>query len=235
MIKVAVLDDSEEDRTQLDRYLQRFQEEQGIQMQVKTYGNSLEFLEANRGGYHVVLLDVEMPGMDGIEVAREIRRTDEITGIIFITNMAQYAIQGYEVNAIDFMVKPVQYYNFAEKMKKAVGYARKRQGKYILLNGEDGIMRILDSDIYYLEKDKNYLVYHTGRGNFRERGTMQSAKEKLGTAHFAECTSGCLVNLAYVEKVGKDSIGLGFGELPLSRRMRREFLQSFMEYAGGGY
>lgn len=234
MVRVAFLDDSKEDRELLAGYLERFQKEQNMPMKLSSFGSSLDFLEEYSGGYDVILLDVEMPGMDGMEVAKEIRRLDEMTGIIFITNMAQYAIRGYEVNAIDFIVKPVQYFNFAEKFRKALDFAGKRREREILLNDEDGIVKISVSDVYYLEKNKNYLIYHTNKGEFRERGTMHMAKEKLGDQSFAECTSGCLVNLRHVERVGKDTIVVKGGELPISRRMRRDFMQSFMKYAGGG-
>lgn len=234
-MRVAVVDDNENDRELLMKYLRQFQKEYGMKMQIKPYSSSLDFLEEYGGGYDVILLDIEMPGIDGMETAKEIRKIDEVTAIIFITNMAQFAIHGYEVNAVDFMVKPVPYFNFAEKFKKAVNFAGREQGKNILLNSDEGIIRVTMADIYYLEKDKNknYLVYYTRKGRFRERNTILSAKAKLGNQPFAECTSGCLVNLKYVERVGKDSVVLENATLPVSRRMRKEFLDSFMKYVGG--
>lgn len=235
IVRVALVDDNENDRKLLIDYLQQFQKEQEVRMQITSYNSSLDFLEEYGDGYDVILLDIEMPGLDGMETAKEIRRIDEMAAIIFITNMAQFAIRGYEVNAIDFMVKPVPYFNFVEKFKKAVNLARREQGKNILLNSDEGLIRIAITDIYYLEKDKNknYLVYYTKKGTFRERNTILSAKARLGNQPFAECTSGCLVNLKFVERVGKDSVTLENGTLPVSRRMRKEFLNSFMKYAGG--
>lgn len=234
-MRVALVDDNENDRKRILDYLQQFEKEQEVKMQITLYNSSLNFLEEYDGGYDVILLDIEMPGMDGMETAKEIRRIDEMAAIIFITNMAQYAIRGYEVNAIDFMVKPVPYFNFAEKFRKALRFAEREQGKNILLNNDEGIVKIAVSDIYYLEKDKNknYLVYYTRKGTFRERNTILSAKAKLGNQQFAECASGCLVNLKYVERVGKDSVELENGTLPVSRRMRKDFLNSFMKYVGG--
>lgn len=234
MMRVAILDDSEEDCNRLTEYLQRIQQEQNMTLQVSVYSSGMDFLEEYGEGYDFVFLDIEMPGLDGMQVASEIRTMDDMVGIIFITNMAQYAIRGYEVNAIDFMVKPVQYYNFVEKFQRAVSFASKRQEHDIILNDEEGIVRMSVSDIYYLEKDKNYLIYHTHRGKFMERGTIATAKKKLDSPSFVECISGCLVNLRYVEKIGKDNILVQKVELPLSRRMRKEFVNQFMEYVGGG-
>ena len=120
MIRVALLDDNQEDRKILMEYLRRFRIEENIQIEIASYDSGLEFLESYGGGYDVIFLDIEMPGLDGLEVSKEIRQMDEMAGIIFITNMAQYAICGYEVNAIDFMLKPVKYPNFSEKFKKAL-------------------------------------------------------------------------------------------------------------------
>lgn len=99
MLRVALLDDNTDDITLLQNYLRRYQEKNQIRMQVTSYVSSLEFMEEYDASYDVIFLDVEMPGMDGMQVAREIRKKDETAGIIFITNMAQYAIRGYEVNA----------------------------------------------------------------------------------------------------------------------------------------
>lgn len=235
MLRIALVDDNPEDIARTRGYLERYQDEKQVRMQVSSFLSSLDFIEeyGKGDGYDVIFLDVEMPGMDGMETAREVRGMDEAAGIIFITNMAQYAIRGYEVNAIDFMVKPIGYYNFSDKLEKAAGYARRRAGRELLLRVEDGIRRLPASDVWYVEKDKNYLVYHTAKGEFRVRGTMQEAREKLGECSFAECTAGCLANLQYVERIGRDTVLLNQAELPVSRRLKRDFVQAFVDYVGG--
>lgn len=233
-MRAAIVDDDVKDRERLYEFLQRYQKETGTQIRAELFPGSLEFLERFRADFDIIFLDIEMPGMDGLETAHEVRRTDEAAGIIFITNMAQYAIRGYEVNAIDFMVKPVNYYNFADKLKRAIDFSARRARMDIVLKREDEIVRMPVSDLIYAEKDGNNLVYHTRSGEFRERGTMQGLKAKLSSAPFSECISGCLVNLAHVEKLGKDTVLVDGQELPVSRRMKKEFVRSFMDYVGGG-
>lgn len=101
MLKVGVVDDDREENARLKGYLQRFQEEEKEEFLIKTYDSGVDFLEEYKSNYDVIFLDIEMPGVDGMEVAHEIRNLDRSVGIIFVTNMAQYAIRGYEVNAID--------------------------------------------------------------------------------------------------------------------------------------
>ena len=109
-LRVAIVDDLTEDSQRLADYLEQFQREHNMEIKMDVYNASFEFLEKYHGNYDVIFLDIEMPGSDGLEVAREIRTKDEAVGIIFVTGMAKYAVEGYAVHAIDFIVKPVGYY-----------------------------------------------------------------------------------------------------------------------------
>lgn len=233
-MKVAVVDDIPRDAQLLVQYLNRFQAEQDISMQIDPFYASIDFLEEYDGTFDIVFLDIEMPGTDGLTAAREIRSRDDAVAIIFITNMAQYAIHGYEVNAVDFMIKPVGYFNFAQKLAKAIRFLRRRSQHTVLLVGEDGVIRLSASDVWYVEKDRDNLVYHTRQGVFRKRGTMKAEKELLQGLPFEECTVGCLVNLEAVQRIGREHVYLKEGQLPLSRRMKKDFTQSYIDFAGGG-
>lgn len=105
-------------------------------------------------------------------------------GIIFVTNMAQYAIRGYEVNAIDFIAKPVQYYVFTDKLKKAIRFSQMNTEKEIVIDTGDMVVKLRSSRITYIEKDKNYLIYHTADEAFRIRGTLADAEKVLNPEGF---------------------------------------------------
>ncbi len=234
-MKAVVLDDMPADAARITGYLKRYQSENNVPIQISVFHSSIEFLEQFDGSYDVIFLDIEMPGCNGLEVAHEIRARDAAVGLIFITNMAQYAIRGYEVNAIDFMLKPVSYYNFSQKLEKAIRFVRSRSSRDFILANEDGISRIEGNEILYVEKSKDYLIYHTTQGTFRQRGTAKALKEQLQGLPFAECTAGCLVNLDWVSRVGKESVYLKQEQLPLSRRMKKTFTQCYIDYIGGGF
>lgn len=235
-MKIAVVDDSVEDAQRIVKYLEQFQAEHNQILQIKVFYASFDFLEEYHGDYDVVFLDIEMPGSNGLDVAREIRSRDASVGIVFVTSMAQYAINGYEVNAIDFIVKPVKYYSFSVKLEKAFRFVKSRNQQDILLRSKEGIVRLPASEIIYIEKERDNLVFHTGQEVFVERGSIKVVKEKLESLPFAESTSGCLLNLAYVRRIGKDTVTLEPGiELPLSRRLKRQFSQEYICYMGGGF
>ena len=232
-MRIALVDDTKEDINLLAGYLERYQEEKKRKIEVHTFLSSIEFLEQYQNNFDIIFLDIEMPGTNGIEVAKEIRQKDSTVAILFVTNMIQYAICGYEVNAIDFMVKPVEYFNFTVKLEKAMGSVKRYESQSVLIGAGDELRRMKVSDIYYIEKDTNHLVYHTITGILRERGTMVELKERLAGMPFGECTAGSMVNFEHIELIHKDCIQVGEDTIPLSRRMKKTFIQEYLQYMGG--
>lgn len=232
-MKIAIVDDSRKDAERLKGYVEQFCAEQEEPVQIFVYRDGLDFLDEMKKNFDIVFMDVEMPHLDGIKTAKRMRETDESTVLVFITNMAQYAIHGYEVNAIEYMVKPVGYYNFADKMTKALRFVRRDKERILLLKSDDMVAKIPLSEVYYLEKEKNYIVFHTRKEIYRERGSMAEMEEKLQGAGFAKCCSGCLVNLKYVSKMSKDMVFVHGEGISLSRSQRKEFVSAFTEFLGG--
>lgn len=232
-MKIAVVDDSPRDLQLIKGYVERYFKENGGDYQVRTFENGLDFLDEEKLSFDIVFMDVEMPHLNGIETARNFRKRDKMAVLVFITNMAQYAIHGYEVDAIEYMVKPVEYYNFSDKMEKALRFVKRDQEKTLLLHGQEVTARIPVSGIYYMEKERNYILFHTKEGDFRERGSMGEMEEKLAGSGFSRCITGCLVNLRYISKMSKDAVWVGDRCLPISRSQRKQFAKDFADFLGG--
>ena len=131
MIRVAIVEDEAAVRDQLMGYVQRYMRQYDAQIEVTMFTDGVEILEGYRPVYDIIFLDVEMQHLDGMETASRIRALDSDVLLIFITNMAQYAIKGYAVGALDYVLKPVPYFAFSQQLQKAAGQLARRARRYL--------------------------------------------------------------------------------------------------------
>lgn len=233
MLEVVITEDDVVFREQIKEYIIHYQKEKNIAIHITEYSDGAELLENYTNRYEIILLDIDMPNVNGMDAARKIRERDEDVVLVFITNLSQFAVKGYEVEALDFVVKPITYENFSMKMDRARKRVKNIQKKEILLSAADGIKKIAVKDIYYIEGQNRNLYYHTKEGVFCVKGTMYTAEKEMAEYHFVKCNHWYMVNLEYVQAIGKESIKVQGEELAISRRKRSEFLKSLAEYVGG--
>ena len=179
MYHIAIVEDEEEFRGQLQEYLRQYEKENQLSFQISVFEDGTEILENYKNEYDMILLDIQMPKLNGMDAAEFIREKDEDVVIMFITNMAQYAIRGYSVGALDFIMKPITYYTFAMKMTRAIKRVEKKAQKHLVLNLPDGIKTLEIKQIYYVEVQNRMLYYHTASEVVVVRGTLQGAEELL--------------------------------------------------------
>lgn len=235
MYRIALVDDEKIFTDQIEEYIRQYQAENPAEFHVSVFHSSTEFIAGFKKEYDLILLDVEMPELNGMELAHKIRETDEQVVLMFITNMAQYAIHGYSVGALDFVTKPINYYTFAMKLTRALKRVPKKESTSVLLTMADGVKRIDIKQIYYLEVQNRLLHYHTEEGEFVVRGSLQAAEERLSGHPFEKCNHWYLVNLMHVKEVRKNIVVVGSHELEISRRNKTSFLKALTDYMGGNY
>ena len=233
MIRVAIVEDEAEIREQLMGYVQRYTRQYGTVFEVKTFADGLEILEDYRPVYDLILLDIEMKHLDGMETARRILELDPEVMLVFITNMAQYAIKGYAVGALDYVLKPVPYFAFSQQLQKVEEQLRRRTRHYLAVPVEGGLRRLDTSRIYYIESEGHRVHFYTEEGDFAAPGALKTLEEKLADRPFARCNSGYLVNLAQVQAVQQNTVEVGPYELQVSRPKRKSFLAALTDYIGG--
>lgn len=234
MLKIAVVEDQTEVRESLCQFIRQYAGEQGLQAEVEPFADGAVIAERYQPGYDIIFLDVEMPRLGGFGAAERIRAVDPDVVLVFVTNMAQYAIKGYEVDALDYVLKPVSYGAFCTKLSRAVQRVERRRGGQVVLQLAGGGMQVLSTnDIYYLETRDRLLWYHTAKGEFSVRASLASAEKQLAQYHFSRCNQCYLVNLQYVKAVENDFVHVNTDRLEISRRQRAAFLTAVASYIGG--
>ena len=233
MYRVAIVEDDKNFRDQLQEYLKAYGEENQIVFQISEFADGIQVLEEYKKEYDLILLDIEMPVMNGMDAAEKIREIDEDVVLMFITNMAQYAIRGYSVGALDFIMKPITYYTFSMKMTRALKRVKPKEEANLILNTSDGLKSLETKQIYYVEVQNRMLHYHTDEGEIIVRGTLQGAEELLQQYSFAKCNHWYIVNLAHVKEVAKNVAVVGPYEVEISRRNKTSFLKALTEFMGG--
>ena len=132
------------------------------------------------------------------------------------------------------MLKPVNYYQFCTKLSRAIQRVQRRRGGQVVLQLAGGGIQLLDTaDIYYLETRSRMLYYHTSKGEFAARASLQSAEKQLAEYHFVRCNQCYLVNLAYVKGIENDFALVKNDRLEISRRQHTAFLTAVASYMGG--
>ena len=233
MVRIAILEDEAPVREDLAGYLRRYTRQYGTKFEVSLFADGDEILEDYRPNWDIILLDVEMPRLDGMTTAERIRKLDSEVILIFITNMAQYAIRGYAVDAMDYILKPVPYFAFSQQLQKAIRRLEKRAKAYLTVPVEGGFRRVDLSGVYYLESAGHKVRLYTEEGEWTAPGSLRQYEETLADKQFARCNSGYLVNLAQVRGMQDGMVLVGPHSLQISRPRRKAFVEALTDYVGG--
>ena len=208
MFNIAIVEDDESATALLEQNLRSYGEEKGEQFNIFKFGGTVSFLANYPGNYDIVFMDIELPDLNGMTAARKLREIDKNVVLIFVTNLAQFAVRG----------------------KVVCG----KSGVKLLVSVDDAMMTIMSSDIKYLEIMSHNIIFHTVHGDYRSYGTLKKIEKQLTDAHFMRCNSCYLVNLRYVTSVKGFSVYVGDNCLHISHPRKQAFLRALNNYYGGG-
>lgn len=235
-MNIKIVEDEIKQQELLESFLRKALTEKNIPYTLEFFHDGESFLEKYQKPTSIVFMDIQLDGkIDGMEVSRRLRRIDEDVILIFVTNMAQFAVQGYEVDATDFIVKPINFYSFNMKLEKALRIlARRTPTKQILFKIENKDVSLSSSDILYIEVVNHDLYLYTLNDKFHIHSSMKKAMHELDGLPFSRCHVSYLVNLSCVKSITKNEVILSNGtSLLMSRSRRKEFLADYSAFLGG--
>lgn len=233
MIRIAVVEDNEQERTLLTDDLKRYEQENGQHFQITTFRDGLDLVENYSGIYQLIFLDIQMQWMDGMRTAREIRKKDADTVIIFVTNLPQFAADGYDVDARAFLIKPVSYHVLSRQLDKFCSGLEQEETEFLLLSNSREMQRISLRSIYYIETDGHFIDIHTSHTTIHVHIPLRSVEEKLDPHRFVRCNSGTIVNLEHVENIKGHDVVVAGVTLQVSRSSKKPLMDALADYLGG--
>lgn len=232
-LDIAIVEDDDGYARTLEQYLVRFGEENQKALKVKRYKEAVSLLTNYRSEYDIILMDIDLPMMNGMDASKKIRKTDDSVCIVFITNLAQMACEGYEVDAVDFVVKPVSYADFSMKFKRAVAKAERNAEREYRVPVAGGIHRLIPKDIFYVEVRAHNIIYHCESGKIESRDTLAAVEARLKPCGFLRCNKCYLVNPRHILSVNGLKICVGNEEIYMSQSRRKEFMGELALWQSG--
>ena len=232
--QVAVVEDELSEVERMKDYFLRFGQQQGAEFLLEFFSSGEDFLVNYKPIYDIVLMDICLPNINGMDTAFRMRKIDQAVTLIFMTNMAQYAVKGYEVNAFDYILKPVSYAGFSLKLQRTLNQLSFKQEEELLITHDDICHRIASSQIKYVEISGHDMVIHTTKEDISAYGNLKRLEAKLNPKRFVRCNSCYLVNLSFVRSVQGQSVLIGDASLQISLPRRKQFIQALNSYLGEG-
>lgn len=233
MIRIGIVEDDAAARASLLDYLRRFQDEYGEKFTVTVYVDGADVVNNYRAQFDIILLDIQMETMDGMTAAQKIRETDSAVVLVFITSAPQYAIHGYQVGALSYLLKPVPWFAFSQEMLRSIAEVKKTNSADIVIDVGKTIRRIPVDDIVYIESNKHRLTVHMLNEELSFIGTLKDMENRLADSSFFRSNSYLLVNMKHVMGVEDQDCQMSTGErLRISRPRRKAFLAALASYFG---
>lgn len=230
-LKLAICDDDAAQRDYLTDIVTAWGKKNRHLIELKQYISADSFLfdYEEEKDFDILLLDVEMPGRSGIELAKEVRKENQAVQLIFITGFYEYFSDGFDVSALHYLIKPADAGKLIPVLDKAVGNLNNRM-RSVLVSTSDGDVKISLADIIYVEAENVYLNIHATHGDYRTRMTLGKFLEELDDTFFKVHRS-FLVNLKYIKLITRtDATLINGAVVPLSRGIYHDIHAALVKY-----
>ena len=229
--QVALVEDTQEDADTCTALLEKYAQEKGLSFAITRFHNGETFLTQFKSQFDFIILDVELGDRNGIDVAKIIRETDNEVILMFVTYLAKYAANGYEVSAIDYALKPLKYPSFCLKLDRVVKRLASIEHDPIVVRTETGFEKLDLGNTFYIEVFGHDVIFHLSDKTVKTYGTLKKFEEMLAPHYFLRCNSCYLVNAAKIESIVQYDIVLSNGQsIKISHPKKKDFVNEFKHY-----
>lgn len=235
IVNVAIVESDKDNVEMLKTYFEKYTEEnKQVYFNISCFSDGIEITSDYTPHYNIIFLGIKMKRQDGISAAHHIRKIDKSVIIIFVAELVQYAVEGYAVDALDFLVKPVQYLTFANALNRSVGKLKKDNDKFVLLPTKAGVIKTEMSEIVYLERYKRNVIVHTTEERYVLTSSLKNFENQLLSNNFFRCNHCYIINLAYVNSLKGNAVLIDKYTLTVSRSRKNAFIEALTGYVGSG-
>ena len=226
MINICIVEDEKDQADILTGLINAYKKTHNTDFTITHFTDGIDLVEGYSEQFDIILLDIQLPHLNGMEAAEKIRTLDNDVVIIFITSTVSYAVQGYAVDALGYVLKPVSPVAFEKLLEKSIDKVNaSKQKVYIKISVDDRQLKLDCETIYFIESACNNVIVHCRQGNYTTIGPLKRFEEMLSDKGFFKCHNAYLVNLSLVDAVRKEEVILPDGTaLPISRAKKKEFM-----------
>lgn len=217
IISIAICDDEEIHRKNLCHYLSLVLKNKSYK--VLEFCSGEDLIENYPSSIDILLLDVQMTGINGLDTAREIRKFDTNVNIIFTTAIIDFIQQGYEVKAFRYLLKPINYDEFSRNLLECINEIEESNENYLTIKENDSseIIRVPINNILYVETYSRHILIHTDTKTYKTRESINNIEEYLGNIYFYRCHRSYLININKVKSIKQNSVIIKEDEILVSR------------------
>ena len=213
MYQIAIVEDEDIYAKLLEEYIHRYEKDSFHQFKIRHYRDGAEIAENYRGGFDIILMDIQMKFMDGMTAAEMIRRRDPEVLIIFI-----------------YVVKPVEYFAFSQKLDRAVSRRGRSRDYHIMVHADGGLYKLSASQILFVESERHNVHFYTTTGKVTSRMNMHEVEELLRGFGFYRCGKGYIINLDKIDSFSDGICRIGSYNVPVSRAKKKEFMNVLADH-----
>lgn len=233
MIHIAICDDEKDFVQHLAGLVEHYSKDTGEQIKITPFYDGMNLIENYDPSIDLIFLDIQMRLLDGLHTAERLRQMDENVGLIFLTTLTQYGLEGYKYQATNYIIKPLKYARLKAELDRFLARRKRDDSPSLVIANDSGKYKIPLKSICFVETFNRNLTFHTEQENIISYKSMKEMERELSGKGFVRCHTSYLVNLFYIKGVKKLDIELITGDhIPVSQPKRKEFMEKLTDYWG---